>query len=123
MDAAFFPDNRIDLLETGSEYFPALIEAIEAAQAEVRIETYIFADDAIGRLVSAALARAARRVAGAVVVGRVIAGAATEQGEGEGEDAQGEETDRGHLGLQDVGRQTTIAAQVARRWKAAGQPP
>ena len=61
MDAAFFPDNRIDLLETGSEYFPALIEAIEAAQAEVRIETYIFADDAIGRLVSAALARAARR--------------------------------------------------------------
>jgi cardiolipin synthase len=61
MSADFQPGNRIDLLETGAEYFPALIEAIAAAQCEIHLETYIYADDDTGRAVTAALAAAARR--------------------------------------------------------------
>ena len=53
--------NRLQLLESGGEYFPALIAAIEAALYEVHLETYIFADDSTGRRVAAALARAAQR--------------------------------------------------------------
>lgn len=53
--------NRITLLKNGEQYFPALIAAIESAQIDVRLETYIFEDDASGNLVAAALARAARR--------------------------------------------------------------
>lgn len=53
--------NRLTLLRSGGEYFPALLAAIDGAQLEVHLETYIFADDATGRTVAAALARAARR--------------------------------------------------------------
>jgi cardiolipin synthase A/B len=53
--------NRLSLLESGAEYFPALIAAIDAAIYEVHLETYIFADDTTGREVAAALARAAQR--------------------------------------------------------------
>jgi cardiolipin synthase len=53
--------NRLQLLESGSEYFPALIAAIDAAVHEVHLETYIFADDRTGRRVAAAMARAAQR--------------------------------------------------------------
>ncbi|MDE2598643.1 MAG: cardiolipin synthase ClsB [Rhodocyclaceae bacterium] len=53
--------NRIELLRSGGEYFPALIEAIAQAQSEVRIETYIFEDDQTGRRVAEALIAAARR--------------------------------------------------------------
>jgi len=55
------PGNRIDLLETGSEYFPALLQAIDEAIAEVHLESYIFEDDATGRRVVDALGRAAAR--------------------------------------------------------------
>jgi len=61
MDKGFLPGNRIDLLETGDQYFPALIAAIEAAVEEVRLESYIFEDDATGRRVAAAMSNAARR--------------------------------------------------------------
>jgi len=61
MDAGFLPGNRLQLLETGSEYFPALIEAIGAAVLEVRLEAYIFEDDSTGRKVAAAMADAVRR--------------------------------------------------------------
>ena len=57
----FQPGNRIALLRNGSEYFPALVAAIDAAEREVWLETYIFADDASGQVVTAALVRAARR--------------------------------------------------------------
>ena len=53
--------NRLTLLTNGEEYFPALVAAIDAASAEVFLETYIFADDETGSLVAAALARAASR--------------------------------------------------------------
>lgn len=55
------PGNRVDLLEAGSAYFPALIADIDAATAEIYLETYIFEDDATGRAVAEALARAAQR--------------------------------------------------------------
>lgn len=57
----FSAGNHLDLLESGGEYFPALIAAIEAALHEVHLETYIFANDPTGRRVGSALARAARR--------------------------------------------------------------
>lgn len=61
MKPEYLPDNRITLLETGGEYFPALLAAIEGAVAEIHLETYIFADDDTGRAVVDALARAAGR--------------------------------------------------------------
>src|SRR4029078_6820313 len=57
----FLPGNRITLLSNGDQYFPALIGAIDAARETVWFETYIFADDATGRLVAGALIRAAQR--------------------------------------------------------------
>ncbi|HEV7820437.1 MAG TPA: cardiolipin synthase ClsB [Burkholderiales bacterium] len=53
--------NRIELLRAGTEYFPALEAACDAAQREIYLETYIFEDDATGQRIGAALARAARR--------------------------------------------------------------
>jgi len=57
----FKPGNKLTLLRNGTEYFPALERAIDAAQHEVWFETYIFADDATGRQIAAALERAAHR--------------------------------------------------------------
>jgi cardiolipin synthase len=54
-------DNEVTLLYTGTEYFPALIGAIDAAQYEVYFETYIFADDETGQKVLGALSAAAKR--------------------------------------------------------------
>lgn len=61
MSPAFLPGNRVELLECGAEYFPALEAAIATAQCEIHLETYIFADDPTGRAIVAALAAAARR--------------------------------------------------------------
>ena len=57
----FVAGNRIDLLRAGTEYFPALETACDAAVREIYLETYIFEDDATGQRIGAALARAARR--------------------------------------------------------------
>jgi cardiolipin synthase len=57
----FVNGNRITLLKTGAEYFPALIAACDAARREIHLETYILEADATGRAVAAALERAARR--------------------------------------------------------------
>lgn len=54
-------DNRVDLLCCGAFYFPALCEAIAAATASVRMETYIYSHDAAGECVTRALVDAARR--------------------------------------------------------------
>ncbi|HEY1329272.1 MAG TPA: cardiolipin synthase ClsB [Casimicrobiaceae bacterium] len=59
--ARFTPGNRIGLLRSGREYFPALISAIESAQREAWLECYIFADDPAGHAVADALVRAAQR--------------------------------------------------------------
>jgi cardiolipin synthase len=57
----FVKGNRITLLRNGSEYFPALEDAINSAQNIVHLETYIFAYDATGIRIAKALKRAARR--------------------------------------------------------------
>ncbi|RDE51560.1 MAG: cardiolipin synthase ClsB [Candidatus Accumulibacter meliphilus] len=61
MPADFLPGNRLTLLNSGAEYFPELIRAIDGAQHDVHLESYIFEDDATGQAVAAALASAARR--------------------------------------------------------------
>jgi cardiolipin synthase A/B len=53
--------HSLTLLATGAAYFPALEQAIDAASAEIRIETYIYIADEIGERISAALMRAAAR--------------------------------------------------------------
>lgn len=57
----FTSGNRIKLLHSGADYFPALIAAFDAAKIEIYLETYIFADDQTGELVKHALQRAAQR--------------------------------------------------------------
>jgi len=57
----FVGGNRVTLLCSGSEYFPALLAAIDAARREIWIATYLYADDEIGRRVTEALARAVER--------------------------------------------------------------
>lgn len=55
------PGNHVDLLCNGQAFFPALIEAIDAARVHVVVETYIYADDAVGARVGDALIAAAQR--------------------------------------------------------------
>lgn len=57
----FLEGNRLTLLRNGGQYFPALVESIDAARQEVFLETYLYADDETGSLVTDALARAAAR--------------------------------------------------------------
>lgn len=57
----FVDGNRLTLLNSGGEFFPALIAAIDEATDDVQLETYIFEDDASGRPVTEALKRAAAR--------------------------------------------------------------
>lgn len=57
----FTGDNDITLLQSGAQYFPSLIEAIDRACHEIFLETYIFALDKTGVLVRDALQRASRR--------------------------------------------------------------
>jgi cardiolipin synthase A/B len=53
--------NRIELFKSGAGYFPALASAIESARKEIHLQTYIYEDDSAGRMVAAALIRAAKR--------------------------------------------------------------
>ncbi len=61
MAAEFLPGNRVTLLNSGAEYFPALLKEIEDAQIEIYLESYIFANDKVGHEVASALCRAAER--------------------------------------------------------------
>jgi cardiolipin synthase A/B len=53
--------NRVTLLRSGAQYFPALERAIEQTHTEIYLESYIFADDQTGRRIAAALCRASQR--------------------------------------------------------------
>ena len=53
--------NCITLLRNGAEYFPALEDAINRAQKEVHLETYIFEHDFTGIRIARALQNAAKR--------------------------------------------------------------
>ncbi len=57
----FTDGNAITLLENGKQYFPALEAAIDDAEREIFLETYIFNPDITGRRIAAALCRAAGR--------------------------------------------------------------
>ena len=61
MTLEFLGGNKLQLLTNGRAYFPALQHAIDEAQSEIYLETYIFADDDTGRRIAAALVRAAER--------------------------------------------------------------
>ena len=53
--------NRVELLENGESYFPAVFDAIDAAKREVLIETFILFEDNVGRDLQQHLINAAAR--------------------------------------------------------------
>jgi cardiolipin synthase len=57
----FVGGNQVELLQGGDELFPRMVLAIEAAQREVWLATYIFHDDASATAVADALKQAAAR--------------------------------------------------------------
>jgi cardiolipin synthase len=57
----FIGGNHLKLLRNGEEYFPALEDAIQHAQHEIYLETYIYQEDLIGRRIGNALKKAAHR--------------------------------------------------------------
>ncbi len=57
----FRDGNRLQLLNSGREYFPALLQALDAARQEIFLESYIYARDPAGDAVTEALIRAAAR--------------------------------------------------------------
>jgi len=61
MNVGWREHNRYTLLENGTEYFPAVVKAIDAASSEVLVETFILFDDVVGQDIQQALIRAARR--------------------------------------------------------------
>jgi cardiolipin synthase A/B len=61
MTLTFVDGNRIGLLRSGAEYFPALEEAIGGARHEIYVATYIFAEDDAGHRIGTALVAAAAR--------------------------------------------------------------
>lgn len=64
----FAERNHIQLLRNGTEYFPALIAAIDTAEYEVYLQTYIYAEDASGRAIAEALKRAVARRVGVYLI-------------------------------------------------------
>lgn len=61
MNEHLIAGNRLTLLQNGADFFPQLCADIDRAQHAIYLETYIFAADDTGRIVSAALRRAAAR--------------------------------------------------------------
>ena len=57
----FLGGNQIDLLQGGDELFPRMCQAIDAAQREVWLATYIFHDDPAATMLAVALKEAAGR--------------------------------------------------------------
>lgn len=55
------PGNRFKLLRDGVEAFPEMLDAIRGARRKIRLEVYMFIDDAVGELFGRALAEAAKR--------------------------------------------------------------
>ncbi len=57
----FVPNNQITLLENGETYFPVMEAALDRAEHEIYLISYIFKNDSIGRRIAEALRRAALR--------------------------------------------------------------
>jgi cardiolipin synthase A/B len=71
----FQEGHQIELLQGSRAFFPALVQAIDAAQREVRMETYLFDFALAGQSIAKALIRAAER---GVRVQVLVDGAGTE---------------------------------------------
>ena len=56
----YVPGNSLTLYVRGKELFPAMMAAIEKAEASVHLETYILGSDQTGRAFAEALAKKAR---------------------------------------------------------------
>lgn len=52
-----FKDNEVEFYTDGYSFFPALLRSIASARSHIHLATYIFADDALGRMVADALIR------------------------------------------------------------------
>jgi len=74
---ALRPGHSLHLLKGGERFFPALVEAIAAARAEVLLETYIFDFTRSVEAVAQALAAAAQR---GVTVRVIVDGVGTDAG-------------------------------------------
>ena len=59
--AGYTHHNKVRLVHGGHDYFSTLVQMIDQAQSTIHLQTYIYEEDATGRMVSAALIRAARR--------------------------------------------------------------
>lgn len=55
-----FKDNAVEFYTDGYQFFPALLQAIKGATNHIHLDTYIIADDPLGRLVSDAIIVKAR---------------------------------------------------------------
>ncbi len=58
--APFVPGNRVTVLNNGDEFYPAMLDAIRAAQRSVTIEAYIYWAGEIGLVFARALAERSR---------------------------------------------------------------
>jgi cardiolipin synthase len=56
----FLPGNRLDVLNNGDEFYPAMLDAIAHAHESITIEAYIYWAGSIGQEFAAALAARAR---------------------------------------------------------------
>jgi cardiolipin synthase A/B len=61
MPPSWIKGNKVTLLENGDEYYPRLFAAIDAAQREVLIETFILYEDEVGTALKGVLLAAAGR--------------------------------------------------------------
>lgn len=60
MKTSFTSGNQAQLLSNGSDFFPALLQAMNGAHKSILLESYIYENDEIGQSVSHALIKAAR---------------------------------------------------------------
>jgi len=61
MKSRWVTGNRVQLLENGEQFFPAVFDAIAAARSEVILETFILFEDKVGWELHEKLVQAARR--------------------------------------------------------------
>lgn len=59
--AGYTHHNKVRLVHGGQDYFSTLVQLIDQATSTIHLQTYIYEEDETGRLVAAALIRAARR--------------------------------------------------------------
>lgn len=55
-----FKDNKAEFYTDGYQFFPALLQSISRARHHIHLETYIFNDDPLGRLIADALIQKAK---------------------------------------------------------------